>query len=479
MQLEYIILGATLLIIISILASKVSGRLGIPSLLIFLAVGMLAGSEGPGGIHFDNPAIAQGVGIVALSYILFSGGLDTNWEDIRPIIWKGAVLSVFGVLATAISVGCFIALVTEMNLRQGMLLGAIISSTDAAAVFSILRSKNVSLKKPLKPLLELESGSNDPMAVFLTIAFINLLMTPGFSVIDMFPLFLWQITAGAAVGYAMGKIMTLIINKLQLDYDGLYPVLTLSLALFTYGASAAIGGNGFLSIYLAGLIMGNSEFLKRRTITSFHEGLAWLMQITMFLTLGLLVFPSHLVPVIGVGLLISAFLIFVARPASVFLTLAFFRGQIKEKFLISWVGLRGAAPIILATFPYMAGMGEADLIFNIVFFIVLTSTLVQGTTIPLMARILKVAEPLAAAKVQDLAEQISKELTPIEVFPGSKVAGKKVVDAGFPKGTLVVFIWRDSKFLVPDGRTVLQERDKLFILTDRDSFDKISSLVKP
>lgn len=478
MPFEYILLGATVLLIICIFASKASSVLGIPSLLIFLGIGMLAGSDGPGGIHFDDPVLAQSLGVVALSFILFSGGLDTRWESIRPVLWKGAALSTFGVLLTAVLVGWFAVAVTGFNLREGLLLGAIVSSTDAAAVFSILRSKNVSLRSPLKPLLELESGSNDPMAVFLTLGFINLLITPGFSVASMVPLFIWQVAIGAAIGYGMGKAMAFVINWLQLEYDGLYPVLSLALVLFTYSFSYALGGNGFLSVYLAGIVLGNAEFLKKRSIISFHDGLAWLMQITMFLALGLLVFPTHLVPIIGVGLLISFFLIFVARPVSVFLTLAFFRVPVRAKLLVSWVGLRGAVPIVLATFPYVAGMEEADLIFNIVFFIVLTSALVQGSTIPLVAKLLKVAEPFAPEKVQDIAEQIKNELTPVEILPGSKAIGKKVVDAGLPKGTLIVFIWRDDRFIVPDGRTVFEERDKLFVLTDRKAFDSVLSALK-
>ncbi|WKZ32851.1 MAG: potassium/proton antiporter [Thermodesulfobacteriota bacterium] len=476
MPIEYILIGVTLLLITCIFASKASSLLGVPSLLIFLLVGMLVGSDGL-GIHFDDPVLTQAIGVVALSFILFSGGLDTNWESIRPVLWKGVALSSAGVLVTALLVGWFVSAITEFSFLEGLLLGAIVSSTDAAAVFSILRSRNVSLRKPLKPLLELESGSNDPMAVFLTIGVIGLIMTPGFRLVDMVPLFILQASVGAAAGYVMGRMMTYTVNRLQLEYDGLYPVLTLSFVLLIYGASAALGGNGFLSVYIAGLVMGKSDFLKRRSILSFHDGLAWLMQIGMFLTLGLLVFPSRLVPIIGVGLLISAFLIIVARPASVFLTLYFFKVPFRDKALVSWVGLRGAVPIILATFPFVSGIAEADLIFHIVFFIVLTSALVQGTTIPIIAKLLKVTEPFAPETFQKMAEQLKSELTPIEVPESSAVIGKKVVDAGFPKGVLIVFIWRDDKFIVPDGRTVLEKKDKLFVLTDRSSFDRIKAVL--
>ncbi|MCL4873599.1 potassium/proton antiporter [bacterium] len=476
MPIEYILIGVTLLLIICIFASKASSLLGVPSLLIFLLVGMLVGSDGL-GIHFDDPVLTQAIGVVALSFILFSGGLDTNWESIRPVLWKGVALSSAGVLVTALLVGWFVSVITDFSFLEGLLLGAIVSSTDAAAVFSILRSRNVSLRKPLKPLLELESGSNDPMAVFLTIGVIGLIMTRGFRLVDMVPLFLLQASIGAVAGYVMGRAMIYTVNRLQLEYDGLYPVLTLSFVLLIYGVSAALGGNGFLSVYIAGLVMGKSDFLKRRSILGFHDGLAWLMQIGMFLTLGLLVFPSRLVPIIGVGLLISAFLIIVARPISVFLTLYFFKVPFRDKALVSWVGLRGAVPIILATFPFVAGVEEADLIFNIVFFIVLTSALVQGTTIPTISKLLQVTEPFAPEAFQKMAEQLKSELTPVEVPESSAVIGKKVVDAGFPKGVLIVFIWRDDKFIVPDGRTVLEKKDKLFVLTDRGSFDRIKSVL--
>lgn len=477
MSIEYILIGTTVLLILCILASKASSRFGVPSLLIFLIVGMLAGSDGFGGIHFDDPVLAQAIGVVALSFILFSGGLDTSWESIRPVLWRGVALSTAGVLLTALLVGWFSTLVLDISLKEGLLLGAIVSSTDAAAVFSILRSRNVSLRRPLKPLLELESGSNDPMAVFLAMGMIKLIITPGFTIASMVPLFLWQASVGALAGFLMGKTVTYTVNRLQLEFEGLYPVLTLSFVLLTYGASSAIGGNGFLSVYIAGLVMGNSEFLKKKSILNFHDGLAWLMQIAMFLALGLLVYPTRLVPIAGVGLLISAFLIFVARPVGVFLTLWLFRTPLRDKVLVSWVGLRGAVPIVLATFPFMAGMGAADLIFNIVFFIVLTSALAQGSTIPLVASLLKVAEPLAPESFQRIAEQLKGELTPLELLAGSPVIGKKVVDAGLPKGALIAFVWRQDRFMVPDGRTVLQEGDKLFVLTDRTSFERIRAVV--
>ena len=326
-----------------------------------------------------------------LSFILFAGGLETQWESISSEIWRGLSLSTLGVVITATLVGMFAVMVLKFSVLEGMLLGAIVSSTDAAAVFSVLGSSKVRLKGGLKPLLELESGSNDPMAVFLTLGIIRILSNPGSSLWDLVPSFFLQMGLGSVLGYALGKAMIFVINRLRLEFEGLYPVLSLAGVLFIYGLTTSLGGNGFLAVYVAGILLGNHEFIHKKSLILFHDGLAWLMQITMFLTLGLLVFPRRLPAIAGIGLIVSLFLIFVARPISVFASLLFAKLNYRRKAMISWVGLRGAAPIILATFPLVAGIPKADTIFNLVFFIVLTSVLLQGTTITQTARWLKVA----------------------------------------------------------------------------------------
>ncbi|MBZ0158042.1 MAG: potassium/proton antiporter [Alphaproteobacteria bacterium] len=479
---EYILLGAAILLLLSIIASKASGRLGVPSLLLFLIVGMLAGSDGPGGIHFDDPYLTQLIGVVALAFILFAGGLDTNWESIRPVLWQGIALSTAGVLFTAVSVGWFAASILDFTLLEGLLLGAIISSTDAAAVFSILRSRKVSLKRPLKPLLELESGSNDPMAVLLTIGFISLLTRQDSSFSGLLPMMVLQMALGAALGYIMGRGMTALINTIKLEYDGLYPVLSLSFVLLTYGLTASLKGNGFLAVYIAGLVMGNRKFIHKRSLLRFHDGLAWLMQITMFLTLGLLVFPSRLVHVISAGLLVSIFLMLAARPLGVFLTLLPFRTGFREKIMVSWVGLRGAVPIILATFPLLAGIPKADMIFNIVFFIVLTSALFQGTTIPWFARKLGLDAPLPVIPTAPIeCEPTGKmrcDLTEVKVPRTSAVADKQLVDIKLPEGALIVLIGRDGEFFVPGGGTTIKPGDRLLLLADRDVLAKVRALLE-
>ena len=481
-SIEILLLGSSILLLLSILASKASDKIGVPALLLFLLVGMLAGSEGPGGIEFDNPWLAQSLGVTALSFILFAGGLDTDWQGIRPVLWQGLSLSTLGVLITALLVGCFAAFILDFSLLEGLLLGAIVSSTDAAAVFAVLRSRNVSLKKQLKRLLELESGSNDPMAVLLTIGLISLLINPTESALDLVPMFIQQMALGALMGYAIGKGIILIVNYSRLQYEGLYPVLTLALVLFTYGATASLGGNGFLAVYMAGLVAGNSNFIHKKSLIRFHDGLAWLMQITMFLSLGLLVFPSHLVPVIGVGILVSLFLIFVARPASVFLTMLFAKINIREKTMISWVGLRGAVPIILATFPLVSGVFQAEMIFNLVFFIVLTSALIQGTSIPLVARLLRVDEPIPEKPKYPIefepAENIKTEMVELEIPDDSTAIGKQIVELGLPPNTLIMLINRKNEFIVPAGGTIIEPGDRMLLLADKNTLEQVSSILK-
>jgi cell volume regulation protein A len=398
---EYILLGAALLLLLSIVSSKVSSRLGIPALLLFLVIGMLAGSEGPGGIYFDNAWVAQFLGVAALVCILFAGGLDTGLDGIRPVLGMGLALSTVGVLISAALIAWFANAILGWTLLEGLLLGAIVSSTDAAAVFAVLRARGIRLKSGLGSLIEMESGTNDPMAVFLTVG-VTGLITHGVrddswvglasSLLGLLPEFALEMLLGSVLGYVLGLGIVFLINRLSLDYDGLYPVLTLSLMLLVYGGVATVHGNGFLAVYVAGLVVGSGNFEHKQSLTRFHDGLAWLMQIAMFLTLGLLVFPSHVVPVLGAGVVVALFLMFLARPVSVFASLLFARLGWREKVFVSWVGLRGAVPIILATFPLLAGAPKAYTIFNLVFFIVLFSVLLQGTSLGLVARLLKIEE---------------------------------------------------------------------------------------
>lgn len=348
---------------------------------------MLAGSEGIGGIYFNNPEITQFIGIAALVFILFSGGMDTKWDEVKPILWRGMTLSTVGVLITAVTVGLFINWITGFSFMESLLIGAIVSSTDAAAVFSIFKSRGKrALKNNIEPILELESGTNDPMAYFLTTTLIFLILNPTTSIGSTILLLIQSIGLGVILGFVFGKGMVFLINKIKLHITGLYPVLSIALAFLTFSVTYFVGGNGFLSVYIAAIILGNSEFVQKKVQMQFLDGLAGLMQIIMFLTLGLLVFPSQIVPIIGVGIVISFFLILVARPIAVFLCLTPFKVPSKDQVFISWVGIRGAVPIIFATYPIVAGINGSNMIFNIVFFITITSALLQGSTINLVAQ---------------------------------------------------------------------------------------------
>ncbi|GAA4302952.1 potassium/proton antiporter [Nibribacter koreensis] len=469
---EELLLGASLLLFLSILISKNLGRFGIPALALFLGVGMLAGSEGLGGIYFDDFGAAQSLGTIALTIILFSGGLDTRWETTKPILWRGIALSTLGVFITAMLVGVFATYVMDFTLLEGLLLGAIVSSTDAAAVFSILRSSRIGLKNNLGPTLELESGSNDPMAYFLTVSFTFLLTSQGASIWELVPMFFLQMSIGAVAGFVMGKAMSWVINKIKLQQEGLYPALTLAMLLFTFSFTNLIKGNGFLAVYISAVLLGNSNFLHKGSLTRFYDGLAWLMQIVMFLTLGLLVFPSHIVPVLGAGLLISLFLIFVARPISVFLGMSFFKATFKDKVYVSWVGLRGAVPIVFAMYPLLAGVEKAEMIFNIVFFIVLTSVMLQGTTLKLVADWLNLSEEDNSLRTYALGAErgyaSKNSLVELEMGPGWRSIGKPIVELGLPRTALIVLIDRHGSFVTPNGSTVLEHDDKLMIMVEND-----------
>lgn len=467
---ENILLIASILLLLGIFASKTSGKLGVPSLILFLAVGMLAGSDGIGRIHFDDPKLAQSLGIIALTFILFSGGLETKWESVKPILWQGVILSTFGVLITAVGTGLFILYISDFTLLEGLLIGAIVSSTDAAAVFSILRSKNIGLKGNLRPLLELESGSNDPMAYFLTIGITFLLVNQDASFASLIPLFFQQMIIGAVAGYVSGMAMVWILNKINLDYDGLYLVLTLALVLFTYSITAFFNGNGFLAVYLSAIILGNQNFIHKKSIIRFYDGQAWLMQIVMFITLGLLVFPKQMIPFIGTGLIIALFLMFVARPVAVFLCLSFFKMNNRERLLISWIGFRGAVPIVFATFPLIQGVEKSEMIFNIIFFVVLTSVMFQGTTISLVAKWLYLFKP-AKFKSRyplelELSDNFKNELFEVEITDKSNAVAKQIMQLKLPKSSLIVLINRNEKYITPSATTTIEPGDKLLIMTD-------------
>jgi cell volume regulation protein A len=473
---ENILLISSLLLLAGVLASKTAGKTGIPMLLIFLTIGMLAGSDGIGGIRFDNPNIAQFLGIIALTYILYSGGLDTKWPSIKPVLKPGIVLSTLGVLLSSFSLGGFMYLISELTFLESLLFGSIVSSTDAAAVFSVLRAKSIGLKGNLRPLLELESGSNDPMAYFLTISVLGLITLETGSVWEIFPLFFIQMAVGGLMGWLFGRITVLLTNKVNLDFEGLYPVMLLALVLITYTVVDLMHGNGFLAVYISAITVGNGKMAHKKSLMRFFDGVAWLMQVIMFITLGLLVFPSQLLPISGIAIMAALFLIFVARPIGVFASLSFFKFNLREKTFISWVGLRGAVPIVFATFPIIANIEMSSMIFQIVFFIVLASVAIQATTISLVANLLKLSLP-ASLKMKsmldmELTEDFKNAILEIQLPKESPIQGKKILELGFPITSLIVLVKRNGKFITPNGQTELMDEDELMIMMENNQEEK-------
>ncbi len=477
---ELILLIGSVLFIISMLVGKAGHRFGVPVLLLFLVVGMVFGRDGF-GLPFENISFARTIGTVCLSIILFSGGLDTRFSDIKSVIAPGVILATAGVFLTSFITGFFIwwlfgNMFTSIGvgLLTSMLLSSTTSSTDSASVFGILRSKGVILRNNLKPLLELESGSNDPVAYMLTMAFITIIQSgqeP--DILLTVIVILLQIAVGALVGYFSGKVAVRFINRIRMENSSLYPILLFIIGIFIFSATYFLKGNGFLAVYIAGLAIGNSRFVHKRSSMKFMDGMAWMCQILLFLTLGLLANPLELIEVIIPALLIAVFLIFVARPVTVFLCLSPFLKKIKfrDQLFISWVGLRGAAPIIFAIFPLAYNVPNARLIFNIVFVITIVSLLVQGTSLPLVARWLGLADsPENHKKLEDFdvefSEDIKSAMTEILISADTLAHGKNLIEMPLPDRTLVVMIKRDEQYFVPTGQTELKVDDKLLVITD-------------
>ena len=475
----YLVTG--FLFFMSLVAGTLSEKLKFPALILFLAIGMLAGVDGIGGIDFNEFNIVDDIGTFALAFILFGGGFQTKWTDIKPIITQGVVLSTAGVLLTAIFMAVPIAWLDRFSYKDAFLLGAIISSTDAAAVFSILRTQKVGVKGVLKPLLEFESGSNDPMAVFLTLTALNWFTSPDIPVYNMIVKLIVQMVNGGIIGFVAGKFACKAIQNLEVTNEALYPVWGISIVLSTFGLAEMVQGNGYLAVYVCGIVMGGGDFLYKYSLQRFHEGFAWLMQIIMFLLLGLLVNPKELInfQVISIGLLISFLLMFVARPLAVFICSMFSRFNLNEKIFVSWTGLRGAVPIILATYPLSNGHPQARYIFNLIFFVVLTSVLLQGKTLAVAAKLLHLDTRVRTAKSYPLAFDRTPgsgtdETREVDLLPGSAVIGHKVSELKFPDGVSILLINRGTKFLVPKGGTVLEEDDTLLIFGDRAKLSEVA-----
>ncbi|WP_297674907.1 potassium/proton antiporter [uncultured Bacteroides sp.] len=475
---ENILLIGSILLFVSIIVGKTGYRFGVPALLLFLVVGMLFGSDGL-GLQFHNAKEAQFIGMVALSVILFSGGMDTKFSEIKPILIPGIVLSTVGVLLTAIFTGLFIWWISGMSwsniylpLTTSLLLASAMSSTDSASVFAILRSQKMNLKNNLRPMLELESGSNDPMAYMLTIVLIQFIQSGGMGITGIFGSFIMQFVVGAVAGYLLGKLAILMLNRLNIDNQALYPILLLSFIFFTFSITDLLNGNGYLAVYIAGIMVGNNKIMYRKEIYTFMDGLTWLFQIIMFLCLGLLVNPHELLDIALVATLIGVFMILVGRPLSIFICLLPFGKKIthRSRLFISWVGLRGAVPIIFATYPVVAQVPGADVMFNIVFFITIVSLIVQGTTVSSTARLLKLSTPLEKTGNEfgvELPEEIDTDLRDMTVTTEMLEEGDTLKDITLPNGALVMIVKRGTEFLIPNGSLKLRLGDKLLLISEK------------
>lgn len=466
---DTLMLIAGVFLLAGIASSKLSARLGVPVLVLFLMVGMLAGSEGLGGIAFEDYRLAHAIGSLALALILFDGGLSTPMESIR-LTWKPSLaLATLGVLVTAGVTGLFATWILGLKPLEGFLLGSIVGSTDAAAVFAVLRSGGVSLSKRISSTLEIESASNDPMAIFLTVGCLQVLTNQTPLGIGLVGMLVSQSIVGTVMGLLMGFLSVKVVNRINLDSAGLYPVLVTGCAMVTYGLTVWLGGSGFLAVYLAGIVIGNSRLVFQRGIRLFHDAGAWLAQIMMFIVLGLLSFPSRLIGVAWQGLLIALVLTFIARPLAVFLLLIPFRWfNFRELVFLSWVGLKGSVPITLATFPLMMGVEAAPIIFNIVFFVVVVSATVQGWSLPLVARWLKLDVPPEPSSPVTLEisslRHVDGDIVDYSVSAQSRVAGRRIRDLSLPEGVVVALIAREHKIIPPHGDTRIEAGDHMVLV---------------
>lgn len=480
---EVLLLIGAVLLFVSIVVSKTGYRFGVPTLLLFLLVGMAFGSDGF-GLQFHSAKGAQFIGMVSLSIILFSGGLGTSYQEIKPVLSQGVLLSTLGVLLTTLFTGGFIFWISNLPFTNihfplivSLLLAATMSSTDSASVFNILRSQRMNLKYNLRPTLELESGSNDPMAYMLTIVLIQFIQSGGMSAGAILGSFCVQLLLGGVSGYVLGKVAVWLINKINLNNASLYPLLLLSFVFLIYTVTFLFDGNGYLAVYVAGILVGNARIVNRKEITTFLDGMTWLFQIIMFLTLGLLVNPHEMLDVALVASLIGLFMIVLARPLSVLVCLLPYslrRINWRSRLFISWVGLRGAVPIIFATYPVVAGIEGSNQLFNIVFFITILSLVIQGTSISRVARLLHLDEPLPETGNSfgiELPEETNSSLSDIVLTEAMLADGDRLMDMHIPCGTLVMMVRRGDEYIVPNGSVRLQAGDVLLLIRSENKVE--------
>lgn len=456
-----IICGLVLLICIT--SSKVLYKFGVPMLLIFIILGMLFGSDGVVGIYFDNYELTRELCSFGLVFIMFYGGFGTNWKEAKPVARESILMSTFGVIITSGLTGLFCYFVLKTSLLEGLLIGSIVGSTDAASVFSILRSQKLNLKGEIASILEVESGSNDPVAYMLTLIVLTLMNNGGIS--SIVPIVIGQIIFGILIGVILSKLTVYIMRNANFEVDGFYTIFITAIAILSYALSEWVGGNGYLSVYIAGIVIGNSKIPHKRSLVHFFDGVSWIMQIMLFFVLGLLAFPSELPSVIGSSILISIFMIIIARPIATFGVLSWFKIPFKQQLFVSWVGLRGAASIVFAIYAITSGIPLENDIFHIIFFIALLSVAIQGTLIPKVARKLDLVDDTKTVlkTFTDYQEDRSTTLIEYNVDSNNTWKEKTIMEADIPEEILIVMIKRDSEIIVPKGSTLIKQGDILVL----------------
>ena len=466
-------LVGSLILLVCVTSSKLLYRFGVPALLIFLVLGMFFGSDGPGGIYFDNFDLARQLCSFGLVFIMFYGGLGTNWKMAKPVAVPSILLSTVGVVVTAVLTGLFCHFVLGTTLLEGLLVGSVVGSTDAASVFSILRSRKLNLKGGLASMLEVESGSNDPIAYMMTMVILSLMSAGGGNSIVL--MVVCQLVFGLGLGFGLAKLAVWILRRVKFEIESYYLIFVAAVAILGYSLCEFIGGNGYLCVYIVGIVVGNSKIVHKRSLVHFFDGISWLMQIMLFFTLGLLSFPSHLPSILLPGILVSLFLILVARPAAVFGILCWFKRPVKQQLFVSWVGLRGAASIVFAIFAVTNVSGMENDLFHMVFFVALFSVAVQGTLIPFFAKKLDLVEESSPVlkTFTDYQEETGAVLKEYLIEPDSVWADKAIVEADIPEEILVVMIKRGDEVVVPKGSTVILPGDRL-VLSAND-FDGLPS----
>ncbi len=480
-DIDHGLLMAAVLLLVGTVSSKLSARVGVPVLVLFLGIGMLAGSEGPGGIAFEDYGFAHGLGITALAIILFDGGIRTTFRTIRPALAPALVLATAGVVITAAITGAAAHYALHIGVPGAMLLGGIVASTDAAAVFATLRGSGLRLSHRLGGVLEVESGANDPMAVFLTLALVQIVLGQRTVGPGLLVFFARQMVLGAAIGLVIGRATVFALDRIELRSLGLYPVFAIGAGLLAYGLAASVGASGFLSVYLAGIVVGSHRIVFQNGVLIFHDALAWLAQIAMFVVLGLLSFPSRILHSAAPGLVVAAVLVLLARPVAVFACLAPFRFSVRDMLFVSWAGLRGAVPIILATYPLLAGVPRASALFDVVFFVVLISAVVEGWSLPLVGRALGLpreaeAPPPVSLEITSL-RQVNGDIVEFVATPATALPGRTVRELALPPDTVVAMIARGQRVIPPRGSTRIEPDDRVFFVVTPEARPILDTVV--